>query len=83
MKEKACGYSKKLEGAKEELEVTMVRLKTLEGRKEDIINRLNRASENQETLENEKIELQNTKLFLGMKNVKRVSNIFPMKNRFR
>ena len=67
MKEKASGYSKKLEGAKEELEVSMVRLKTLEGRKEDIINRLNRASENQETLENEKIELQNTKLFLGMK----------------
>ena len=66
LKEKANGYSKKLESAKEELEVTMVKLKTLEDRKEDIINRLSRASENQETLENEKIELQNTKLSLGM-----------------
>ena len=67
LKEKANGYSKKLESAKEELEVTMVKLKTLEDRKEDILNRLSRASENQETLENEKIELQNTKLSLGMK----------------
>ena len=66
LKEKANGYSKKLESAKEELEVTMVKLKTLEDRKEDILNRLSRASENQETLENEKIELQNTKLSLGM-----------------
>ena len=68
--EKASGYSKKLEGAKEELEVTMVKLKTLEDRKVDIINRLNSASENQEMLENEKIELQNTKVFLGTKKCK-------------
>ena len=67
LKEKANGYSKKLESAKEELEVTMVKLKTLEDRKEDITNRLSRASQNQEKLENEKIELQNTKLSLGMK----------------
>ena len=74
--EKASGYSKKLEGAKEELEVTLVKLKTLEGRKEDIIDRLSRASENQETLENEKMELQNTKVFLGMKKMKNVFQIY-------
>ena len=66
LKEKANDYSKKLESAKEELEVTKVKLKTVEDRKEDIINKLGRASENQEKLENEKIELQNTKLSLGM-----------------